>query len=71
MRLASIGTAIGVVLAVAIRRFIAAVLFAVSPADSLTFIGMAAVLMLVAVASGLLPAWHAASTDPMVALRAE
>jgi putative ABC transport system permease protein len=71
VRLASIGTAVGLVLALAAGRVIAALLFAVSPSDSFTFIGMTTVLMLVALASGLLPAWRAATTDPMVALRAE
>jgi len=70
-RLAGLGTAIGFALALGAGRFMAAMLFAVSPSDSLTFIGTSALLLLVALLSGLLPAWRAAATDPVVALRAE
>jgi len=70
-QLAALGTAIGFVLALVAGRFMAAVLFAVSPSDSLTFIGTSSILLLVALMSGLLPAWRAAATDPVIALRAE
>ena len=70
-RLAGAGTAIGFILALGAGRLMSAMLFAVSPSDSPTFIGTSAFLLLVALASGLLPAWRAAATDPVVALRAE
>jgi putative ABC transport system permease protein len=70
-RLAGLGVAIGLVLALGAGRFMASVLFAVSPSDSLTFIGTSTVLLTVALISGFLPAWRAATTDPVVALRAE
>jgi ABC-type antimicrobial peptide transport system permease subunit len=70
-RLAGLGTAIGLVLALGAGRFMASVLFAVSPSDGLTFMGTSTVLLLAALIAGLLPAWRAATTDPVVALRAE
>ena len=54
-----------------IQRLDPPTLFAVSPSDSLTFIGTSTVLLMVALISGFLPAWRAATTDPVVALRAE
>jgi putative ABC transport system permease protein len=45
-------------------------LFDVPPTDVLTYIGVVAVLVLVAIAACLMPARRAASVDPMVALRA-
>jgi predicted lysophospholipase L1 biosynthesis ABC-type transport system permease subunit len=70
-RLAGLGTAIGCVLALGAGRLMHAMLFAVSPSDSLTFIGTSGLLLLVALASGLIPAWRAAAADPVIALRAE
>jgi putative ABC transport system permease protein len=46
-------------------------LFDVPPTDVLTYIGVAAVLVLVAVAACVMPARRAASVDPMIALRAQ
>jgi ABC-type antimicrobial peptide transport system permease subunit len=43
----------------------------VPPTDVLTYIGVAAVLALVAIAACLMPARRAASVDPMIALRAQ
>jgi putative ABC transport system permease protein len=70
-QLAGLGTAIGFVLALGAGRLMTAMLFAVSPSDGVIFIGTSAFLLLVALASGFLPAWRAAATDPVVALRAE
>jgi len=46
-------------------------LFGLSPHDPLTLAAAAMLLLLVSVASGLLPAWRAAQVDPMAALRHE
>jgi predicted permease len=70
-RLAGWGVAIGLLLAVAVGRFMTSALFAVSPSDNLTLIGMSALLLSVALIAGLVPAWRAGRTDPVIALRAE
>jgi ABC-type antimicrobial peptide transport system permease subunit len=70
-RLLAIGIAIGVAMAFASTRWIASVLYGVTPTDAFS-IGMAvAVLSTVALVAGFLPARRAAHVDPMVALRHE
>jgi putative ABC transport system permease protein len=71
MRLAITGVAIGVVLAAAATRLIAAFLFNVSPMDALTFTAMAALFIVVALVASYLPARRAAATDPLTALRSD
>ena len=71
LRLAMIGVAIGLALALATGRLIGALLFAVSPADTLVLAGATGVLMAVALMAALLPARRAAAVDPIVALRAD
>ncbi len=71
MRLAAIGTAIGLVAAYAATRLLSAILFQVSPADPLTFVATPAVLAVVALAACYLPARRATRVDPAVALRSE
>ena len=71
LRLAMIGVAIGLALALATERPIGALLFAVSPTDTLVLAGATGVLMAVALMAALLPARRAAAVDPIVALRAD
>lgn len=49
----------------------AKLLFEVSPSDPITFAGVAALLVAVAVAASALPAWRASRVDPMIAVRDE
>jgi ABC-type antimicrobial peptide transport system permease subunit len=65
------GIAAGVAAALAASRFIASMLFDVSPADPVTYACMAFVLLAVAVLASALPARRAAKVDPMFALRSE
>lgn len=71
LSLALVGVIIGVAGALAVTRFIRAFLFEVSATDPLTFAGVAALLLFVALLAGYLPARRAMRVDPMVALRHE
>jgi putative ABC transport system permease protein len=67
--LTMIASAIGLVAAIAMTRFMASMLFDVAPRDPLTFAIVAVVLASVAVAATLIPAMRAMKTSPIVALR--
>jgi putative ABC transport system permease protein len=66
-----IGLVIGVAGALAVTRLMNALLFDVTATDTLTFVAVSAVLLVVAFAACYLPARRAAKVDPMVALRYE
>jgi putative ABC transport system permease protein len=66
-----LGVSLGVLGAVALSRFLAALLYGVSERDPLTFLVVAATLGIVALAASLLPALAAARLDPMTVLRRE
>jgi predicted permease len=70
LRLALVGVALGFVASLAAARLIASLLFATSPWDLATYLGMALALIAVAALSGYLPARRASRINPMVALRA-
>jgi ABC-type antimicrobial peptide transport system permease subunit len=65
------GLAAGLVLAAWTAGLATAFLHDVSPRDPVTFVAVAAILALVALAAGYLPARRAGRTDPVVALRHE
>jgi len=71
MTLVVIGLAVGAAGAFALARMMSALLFSVAPGDPLTFGAVAAVLILVAALSCLVPARRVTTIDPMLALRAE
>ena len=70
-KMALIGVAVGIVAALGLTRLIANQLFGVSAHDPLTFLGVALLLIIVAVAACFIPARRAMRVDPMVALRYE
>jgi predicted permease len=69
--LIGLGLAVGVAGAIAVMRLIRTLLFGVSHTDPMTFAGVAAVLVLVALLATWLPAQRATRVDPLVALRHE
>jgi putative ABC transport system permease protein len=69
--LALAGIAAGVLGALVLTRFLSSLLFGVQPTDPLTFVAVAALLLLVALAACYVPARRAMRVDPMMALRYE
>jgi putative ABC transport system permease protein len=71
LRLALLGMAIGVGLAIAASRLLSSILFGTSPTDVGTYAGAAALLTFIATAASFVPAFRASRVDPIVALRDE
>lgn len=65
------GVVLGLAASLVVGRLVASLLYGISPLDPLTFVTVAAVLMIVSLAASLIPAWRASRLDPMVALRHE
>jgi putative ABC transport system permease protein len=68
---AACGVALGLVGALFVTPRIQSLLFAIGPADPMTFAAASLLLLAVAVLASLLPARRATRVDPMVALRSE
>jgi len=69
--LVTAGVALGVAGALAVTRVLAKFLFDVKPTDPATFLAVVALLVVVALLAGLLPARRATRVDPFVALKCE
>jgi ABC-type antimicrobial peptide transport system permease subunit len=66
---AVLGVAAGLVVAAALTRVLATMLYDVSPMDPVTLVAASVVLLVTAVAASWLPARRAAALDPSSALR--
>ncbi|MGD2154979.1 MAG: ABC transporter permease [Gemmatimonadales bacterium] len=71
MRLVGIGILVGVAAALALSRFLGSLLYGVGTTDVLTLIGVALLLVIVAVLACYVPARRAMRVDPVEALRYE
>ena len=71
LRLALLGTAVGLAGALGIARLLASVSPELGPKDPFTLIGVAGLLVGVAMFACWLPARRAARVDPLIALRAD
>jgi predicted permease len=69
--LAGAGVALGLISSIGLARFMAGLLYGVTATDPVTFLAVAMLLGLVALAACCIPALRAAKVDPMVALRYE
>jgi putative ABC transport system permease protein len=71
IKIAALGLAIGLPLALGLSRIIASLLFGVVSLEYTVLIGFVSLLAVVAFLSSYIPAQRAARVDPMVALRRE
>jgi len=71
MRMVMIGLVLGLVGALALTRVFASLLLGVGTTDPLTFVGVAILLLAIALLACWIPARRAARVDPLVALRHE
>jgi ABC-type antimicrobial peptide transport system permease subunit len=71
MRIATIGTAVGVIVALLAGRYLAPLLYSVSSRDPATFVVVVATLLAVALLASVIPARRAMKVDPTQALRGD
>ena len=65
------GAAIGLGIALALARLFRSLLFGIEPVDPLSFLGGAAILVIVALTAAVGPARRASQVDPVTALRTD
>jgi hypothetical protein len=71
LRAVAAGVGLGVALALLAGRFIASLLYGVTPSDPVALATVAAALLIVSAMAALIPAWRAARVDPVSALRSD
>ena len=69
--LTGIGVVVGLVAALILTRLMASLLFGVTSTDAITYLGVSALLVAVAIFATYLPARRATQVDPLKALRYE
>jgi len=69
--LAALAVVVGLGGAWALTRYLESMLYGVTALDGATFVMMPVVLVALAIASSVVPAWRASRIDPMTALREE
>ena len=67
--LAALGLALGMAASRALSITLGSLLFGVTSGDPVTYVGVGALLIVVAAVAGYIPAWRASRIDPMIALR--
>ncbi|HXT14966.1 MAG TPA: ABC transporter permease [Gemmatimonadaceae bacterium] len=68
---AGVGIGVGVGASLALTRLLSSVLYGVGAYDALSFAGAPALILVVALVAGFVPALRAARVDPLVAMRSE
>jgi putative ABC transport system permease protein len=68
---AFVGLVVGVIGALGATQLVQTMLYGIAPRDPLTFVGVVALLVVVALGASWLPARRATRVDPIAALRAE
>lgn len=71
LRTVAIGVALGIVMALAAGRLVASLLYGIAPNDPSAMVVVTVVLLAIATLATLVPAWRAATADPVAALRAD
>ncbi|MGH9203823.1 MAG: FtsX-like permease family protein, partial [Vicinamibacterales bacterium] len=70
-QLLAVGLAIGLAAGLVVARAMRSMLYGVTPLDPLNLVGVVTLLALVTMAASVMPAWRAARTDVVTALRSE
>jgi ABC-type antimicrobial peptide transport system permease subunit len=71
MTLTGIGIVLGIPAAMAASSALISLLFGIAQLDSITYLGVIALLLTVSAVACAFPAWRAARVSPLVALRSE